>query len=981
MTTSWYASLITAVLAVSPVDVTATQSVSGCIDGTVADQSGAVLVGAIVTLRLTGLGFERTVVTDERGVFLAPGLPVGFYEVRATMAGFEPRELAGVRLTVGGTVTVRLEMRIVGVKEGVDVAGGAAGVDVRRSHVAATVGESVVKSLPVNGRNFIDFVLLTPGVTRDVRTGDLSFAGQRGTLNSLIVDGADNNNTFSGQALGRVGSGRAPYQFSLETVQEFQVNANAFSAEYGRAGGAVINVVTRSGSNEFQGAVFEFYRDKALNATDVIARLNGQPKRPYHFHQFGGSLGGPLRRQRDFFFTAYDGQRNREENTVIFDRPGWPDDAATRAAIEELRGLAGSWDRTLDQDIFMARTDHAMGGSARTSMRYNHQNFTGAGYETGGPAQAYEHTGTHLVKTRTLSATWSSVLGRRFFNEVRLQIARDQLRGTANSEAPEAIILQTGTPALFIGRNNFSPRDTTIDRVQAANSLAWTISTHTLKAGADVQLDNIRNYFPGFFSGSYTFTSLAAFHAGNAASYQQNFPGPSTNGPWSRPDSDDFSFYIQDEWRAARGVTLNAGVRYDLLSTAASRVRNPDPQLAAADIDTSRLETDTNNWGPRLGIAWNPGASPFVVRGGGGLFYGRTPAQMITTTHGSNGISVQSLRFTGDEVPRYPHRFTAIPPAQTRPMPSIFYVDRNFANPRLTHANLAMEGQLGRYTSLAVTYLFVQGRDLPRAVDRNIGTETERRYSIADTTASFSYPRFEQDRPFSNFQRVIALESSAESRYNGVTIALSRRFDGNLQLSTAYTLGKVIDTVPDATAVLPGAADDVKYASHPRDYDVDRAVGVNDQRHRVVVAGMYSSTRHASGLGGLAGVLARGWTFSAILTAQSGAPFSARVGAADLNNDGNTRNDLAPGTRRHEFRLPAIVTLDPRIVREIPIAGRARAHLTLEAFNLFNRDNINGVEPNLYAVNGAVLSRNPRFGRPVSSAGERILQFAARIEF
>src|SRR5439155_25756222 len=168
-------------------------------------------------------------------------------------------------------------------------------VGITRTRVSSTVDDRAVESLPVNGRNFIDFVLLTPGVTRDVRAGDISFAGQRGTMNSLVIDGADNNNTFFGQTTGRTGSGRAPFQFSQDAVKEFQVNSNGYSSEYGRAGGAVVNVVTKSGTNEFHGSVFEFYRDRSLNANDVINKIQGRVKSPYHFNQFGGSVGGPIR--------------------------------------------------------------------------------------------------------------------------------------------------------------------------------------------------------------------------------------------------------------------------------------------------------------------------------------------------------------------------------------------------------------------------------------------------------------------------------------------------------------------------------------------------------------------------------------------------------------------------------------------------------------------------------------------------------------
>ena len=260
-------------------------------------------------------------------------------------------------VTVGQTVTLRIQMAVSGVAETVNVSGGTPIIETSRSQVSSTITETAVQNLPVNGRNFIDFALLTPGVTRDVRTGDISFAGQRGTLNSLVVDGADNNNTFFGQTVGRTGSGRAPYQFSQDAVKEFQVNSNSFSAEYGRAGGAVINVVTKSGTNDLRGSIFEFYRDKALNANNAINELNNRPKSPYHYNQFGGTLGGPIRRNRDFFFFNYDGQRNTQPNVVFLNLPAnTPTDAgdagrhrAAAAARRELERAARSG-RLPDQD-------------------------------------------------------------------------------------------------------------------------------------------------------------------------------------------------------------------------------------------------------------------------------------------------------------------------------------------------------------------------------------------------------------------------------------------------------------------------------------------------------------------------------------------------------------------------------------------------------------------------------------------------------
>src|SRR5262245_59776030 len=306
---------IVAILALACWAAAEPQVTTGTIDGTVMDQTGAVVPNVVVTLRNLETGVTRTSITDERGNFRAPLLPLGTYEVSAALTGFSPFKQT-VLLTVGQTATLNVRLAVAAGTQAVSVTAESPLIESSRTQVSSTVDSLAVANLPVNGRNFIDFVLLTPGVTRDVRTGDISFAGQRGTLNSLVVDGADNNNTFFGQTAGRTGSGRAPFQFSQDAVQEFQVNSNGYSAEFGRAGGAVINVVTKSGTNDLHGSGFWFYRDRSLNANDVINKVAVpvRPRSPYHYNQFGGSVGGPVVRDKGFFFFNYDGQQNTVQN-------------------------------------------------------------------------------------------------------------------------------------------------------------------------------------------------------------------------------------------------------------------------------------------------------------------------------------------------------------------------------------------------------------------------------------------------------------------------------------------------------------------------------------------------------------------------------------------------------------------------------------------------------------------------------------------
>ena len=297
-------------------------------------------------------------------------MPIGNYQLTATLPGFSTR-LIDIRLTVGQTADIRVELAVAVPGQVVSVGADAVAITNSRSQVAAIVEEAAVHDLPVNGRNFLEFVLLTPGVTRDVHQGDLSFAGQRGTLNSVVVDGADNNNTFFGQALGRTGSGRSPYQFSQDAVQEFEVSSNSYSAEYGRAGGGLINVVTKSGTNVVHGSIFEFYRDVAMNATSVINELNGQPK-SVTLSSIRRDAGRSSRRNRDFYFLNYDGQRNRQSNLVFLNLPpNTPTDAQTAAGIARLQPLAASWDRSLNQDVFLIKTDHQVRSAQRLALRYS----------------------------------------------------------------------------------------------------------------------------------------------------------------------------------------------------------------------------------------------------------------------------------------------------------------------------------------------------------------------------------------------------------------------------------------------------------------------------------------------------------------------------------------------------------------------------------------------------------------------------------
>jgi hypothetical protein len=980
----------------------------GAIEGIVTDASGAVVPDVKVTVVNTATGAKQETVTSSDGLFRLPVLPAGSYDLTASKDGFATVQQKAVTLSVGGKLNLPISMPVASKGESVTVNSEVPVIETTRTQVSSNVNERSIRELPVNGRNFIDFVLLTPGVARDVRTGDISFAGQRGTLNSLTVDGAENNNTFFGQTSGRTGSGRAPYQFSQDAVQEFQVNSNAYSAELGRAGGAVVNVITKSGTNTFHGAGFWFYRDQSMNANDPIAKenaaLRGQPmprKPKYHFNQFGGDVGGPIVKDKVFFFFDYDGQRNQQPNVLSYIPPVIAAPTANQsAALSYLNGLASNYNKGLNQDTYLTKVDWNA-GKHQVSGRWNRQLFTGLNYENGIPGNAEQHTGDSLVHTDTITGSVTSTLTNSTINQARITFLRDAEPGEANSNLPEAVVKQAGNTLLTVGRNSFSPRNTTIKHWQYADNLSWVRGRHTFKFGGDMVQDKILNFFPGNFSGAYVFNSLEDFGASlngtsnPTVSFSQAFAGAGTTGPTTHPDMLQWSLFAQDDWRVTNKLTLNLGMRYD-----EQRVKQPtvqNPAALAAGYDTAQIPVDGNNFGPRIGFAYSPLASgKLVVRGGYGLFYGNTPSILYGTAMSNNGINVGTLTFTGAAAPTYPNTICGTPvdspscPAPTggtAGVPSIYVFNKDFKNPMVNQANVGVEYGFGKDWSISLGYLFVSGDDLQRTRDVNLGTPTPATIAISGSTDTLNYLKYPTLRPVAAFARIAQFESTANSNYNGMTTEIKKRFSQNYQMSVAYTWSHVIDNAPDATSVVPfSSGDDAKMVSDPLNINADRGNGVNDMRHRLVVSGVWD-LNYAKNMNRIARGVLGGWSLSSIFTAQSGQPYSALLGS-DLNNDSNRQTDRTPGVGRNTYSLPAIYSLDPRLTRTINMTERAKLQLFGEAFNLFNHFNVTGVRSQQYAVSGGSLVLQDKttapftyFGLPTSVLGQRIIQLGAKIVF
>ncbi len=747
--------------------------------------------------------------------------------------------------------------------------------------------------------------------------------------------------------------------------------------------------MTKSGTNDFHGSVFDYYRDKQLNTNDYINVINGRVKSPYHFDQYGFTAGGPIVRDKHFFFANWDRQRNSTPNPVVLASgriTTFPTDAASQAALATIRALGGDYNRQLNQDVYLLKTDHELLTNHHVSLRYNRQRFTGVNFENSGIDVAVGHSGNSSVATDSLSGVYDSTFGSSFFNEVRAQYLKDREPGEANSADPETAVFSGNQRVLLFGRNSFSPRETTIKRYQVADTATYILQNHTLKGGFDYSHDNIFNYFPGNFFGSYRFNSLADFTNKNAFSFLQAFPGPGTTGPITRPNLKETGLFIQDEWRVMPSLTLNAGLRFDRQGIAQPTVLNPDAQLQAAGYTTNKIPVD-NNIGPRLGFAWTPSVSSnTVVHGGYGVFYGRTPSIMIGTAMSNNGINVQTITFTGNQIPVYPAIYPSLPSGTTLPKPTIFVFDQRFKSPKVQQANLGVEHQLGGDVSVGITYLYVKADDLPRSRDVNVSGPTTITANIAGDGTT-TYTRY-LTKPLANFNRVIAFESSARSKYNGLTLDLQKRFSNNWQSRISWTHGMVKDNKPDATAVVPGT-DDAKYVSDPLNIDKDYTYGDTDVRDRVVISGVFSLDSYGQAIkNNVMRSVASGWTISGIISYQTGQPFTPNV-LTDLNNDGNSTNDVAPGFRRNSFRYPTQFSVDPRITRDIPLLAGTKLTLIAEAFNVLNKHNVTTENRTYYGFSGTdtptckapCLTRLIPFGTPTVTLGQRVVQLAGKVTF
>lgn len=655
------------------------------------------------------------------------------------------------------------------------------------------------------------------------------------------------------------------------------------------------------------------------------------------------------------------------------------------AAVRALLGLkVEPYDISREQDTFLAKVDFNLNDKNQIWVRFNQQNFTGTNLENSGTLSALEHTGNSNVTTTSITGNWTHTITPNWFNEFRFQFSRDKEPGLANSDVPEVSVganaggFNDGT--FSFGRNNFSPRETTITRYQFINNQTYITGDHTVKYGVDLLFDRIFNFFPGLFGGSYTFPNYAALNnqlvtpgTQFATRYRQSFTGPGTTGPETHPDNNEYGFFIQDDWRVNPNFTLNLGLRYDYQSIAQPPIQNPNPALLAAGFDTSFKPSDKNNFAPRFGLSYAFNEKT-VLRGGYGIFYGRTPAIMTGTAHSQNGIQVIAVDIPclstnpppAVPCPLYPNVFPSAPTGANPAPLNLYLFSQNYKQPFTQQARVQFEREVFKNTIFSVQYTMFRGQDLSRTRNANLSAPVPTTLTVytgttataTPTSTTFTFQRFSNPRPIPAFQRISLFESTAKSQYHGLTFEFNRRFSNRWQFNTNYTLSNAKDNKPDQTSVVPGGGDDAKIAENQFDLSGEYGRSDLDVRHRFIFSPVYETGTFKYSENKVLRALLSDYVFTGIFIAQSGVAYSALVGG-DPNGDGITSTDRLPGTERNEFSTPAAYIVDMRVGRIIRFGERYRLSLFAEGFNIFNRANVAAVNNTQYSVLAATAGPPP----------------------
>ena len=896
-----FSGLVALLLLFAPVCALAqSTATTGTIVGTVSDDSGAVLPAVSVTLTHEASGIARTVTTDARGAFRAISLRVGSYTIELKLEGFGTVEETGVTVDLGTTQERHYTLRPKTVEEVVMVTAEAPLVETTKTESRALVDQRQIRNLPIKGRDYRDFVFLTPGATpaESSEGPSLSISGQRTADVLLNIDGADFVNPFFAEPAGGV---RPPFTVSQESVQEFQVLRNGAPAEFGRTTAGVINVVTKSGSNAIHGTGFAFFRDESLTANDGF----GDPPTNFSQRQFGGNLGGPIVKDQAHFFFAYDGQRRQQPVFADFG-------AGLQDFLPELQGEAPS---KQDANVFLGKIDWQVSENNTFTYRVNYSDFLftqrdSLDVRTFGLDQRGNEDST------TQSHVWSltSVLSDKSLNEFRFHYQRENRPVLPSGPGPDVIVFFEG---LRFGPNTFQNVPFNVNnRFQISDNYSYLFGEHDLKVGADINITGADERFNGFVNGFYAYGSVADF-PDNPIFYTQffGFNGFSIEDATTfKAHQKEYAFYVQDKWEPHQGLTLTYGVRWE-------GIDNPSPTRPTPRIPlSSQIPDDFNNWAPRVGIAWDPGNDgKHLIRANTGLYYNRVPSIFLFQVVNTTGFSGGTV-FGGPPPGGYPNTLPSTlsgDPVEAGIFPDAYIMDPDDDVPQSFQAAVGYEMAFDDVTSLAFDFTYISTDNVPWVLNRNLSNS-----GLVDDAGRFIFDNAGPDE-FPGFGRVFFLTDIGYDRYKGASVSFNRRFQDHFAFQANYTWSTTEDS---DSYELPLFS---VYPIQQYDPGFDFSRSARDIRHRLVASAIWE--------------LPHDFTLSGIATALSGRAVNEVTGE-DLNGDGQSGNDrpVRDGRMIPRFgqRTPPFFTLDLRLSKGFDFHAAGRLEVILELFNALDGQNL-----------------------------------------
>ena len=1027
------------------VTTTSAQLVGGSIHGSVKDSQGAVLPGAAVVVRHVGTGASHEATSDQSGHYQVLALPPGEYEVAVSIAGFRSVAHRGIRLTVGQTAVVDSTLELGVVSEMIEVRGDAVSINLATGAVSGLVGEREIRDLPLNGRSFQQLALMQPGVQaalaagNDVvggRTPKISINGTRPEMNSFLLDGTDINNVYN-----KTPGSAAGVLLGVEAVLEFQVLTNAYSAEFGRSAGGVFNAVTRSGANRYSGSLFEFHRNSALDARNFFDPA-ALPKPEFTRHQFGGVFGGPLQRDRTFFFGAYEGLIERLGVTGV---TAVPDDDARRGIIAGRpiamhpavpryldtlfprangRPLGNGGAEYLftetqptDEHFYQLRVDHRM--SSANSV------FVRATYDRGDvtrtpPNKPPISTIDEATRNTYVTGEHQHTFSQDTLNQLRLGLNRSvSLADNRRTiDIPPDLAWLPGEQFGYLTIQGLVtemagdfrlPRNDRLNNWQISDTLISTRGRHLLRVGGQLQYMQFNQDTTSQAGGIVTFNSLELFLTGRPSNV--DFAVPGKIDPIRKYRQWLFAGFLQDDVRVTDRLSLNLGLRYEAVTVPTevdgkiSNLRNvTDLELTIGDPwhDNPSLK----NFAPRVGMAWDPlGTGKTSVRAGFGVFHDQ--------------ILPKYYFFSGSLNPPFTTRTSIVNP----PFPNVIAnfdtnayiraqlqtVNSDLQTPYFVQFNASVQRALGDNLDVTAGYVGSRGYNLIRLGDANLAPET-----VVNGVKTYQ-PGAGRRNP--NFTGIWQRMTDARSFYDSLQVSVSRRYAQGWRAQLSYTLSESID---DASGInSQDFSNNVQYVSDWYDLEHDRGLSAFHARHNLTMNASWELPFAASRTG-ISGALLRGWQVNGIATVRSGHPFTVELGfnrSGNLNTTGFSRHerpDLKPdcsdnpvlgGWERYWdvscFQLPAVntrgnlgrntligpglVSIDASLVKSFPVGGARTLQIKIEAFNVPNRANF-AVPSGRVAFTGVAADGSPvvapTWGRITSTVTtSRQIQVGAKLSF